>query len=155
VTELYGTIKVVSNGGTVTDYITGLLNFNPTGNFPGSGEQGLTGIVVEPNTGDVFASMLYSINPFNEGAPHYPKVMRYQSEDGGRTAASEIETINLFPESQSQSHQISNLTIGPDGKLYVHMGDGFDSSTARNIDSFRGKILTCPPIIGPQFKLFF
>ncbi len=48
VTELYGTIKVVANDGTVSDYATGLLNFNPTGNFPGSGEQGLTGIVVEP-----------------------------------------------------------------------------------------------------------
>ncbi len=141
VTELYGTIKVVSNDGTVSDYATDLLNFNPTGNFPGSGEQGLTGIVVEPNTGDVFASMLYSIDPLNEGALHYPKVMRYQSEDGGRTASSEIEIIDLFPETQGQSHQISNLTIGPDGKLYVHMGDGFDASTARNIDSFRGKIL--------------
>lgn len=141
VTELYGTIKVVSNDGTVSDYATGLLNFNPTGNFPGSGEQGLTGIVVEPNTGDVFATMLYSLDPLNEGAPHHPKVMRYHSEDGGRTASSEIEIIDLFPETQGQSHQISNLTIGPNGKLYVHMGDGFDASAARNIDSFRGKIL--------------
>jgi glucose/arabinose dehydrogenase len=141
VTELYGTIKVVSNDGTVSDYATDLLNFNPTGKFPGSGEQGLIGIVVEPNTGDVFASMLYSIDPLNEEATHYPKVMRYQSEDGGRTASSEIEIIDLFPESQGQSHQISNLTIGADGKLYVHMGDGFNASTARNPDSFRGKIL--------------
>ena len=30
-------------------------------------------------------------------------------------------------ETQGQSHQISNLTIGPDGKLYVHNGDGFDA----------------------------
>ena len=141
VTELYGTIKVVSNDGTVSDYATGLLNFNPTGNFPGSGEQGLTGIVVEPITGDVFVSMLYSIDPLNGEAPHYPKVMHYISEDGGRTAASEIEVIDMFPEQQGQSHQISSLTIGPDGKLYVHMGDGSYASTARNIDSFRGKIL--------------
>lgn len=141
VTELYGTIKVVSNDGTVSDYATDLLNFNPTGNFPGSGEQGLTGIVVEPDTGDVFASMLYSNEPLNDAAPHYPRVMRYQSEDGGRTASSEIVIIDFFPESQGQSHQISNLSVGPDGKLYVHMGDGFDASAARNIDSFRGKIL--------------
>ena len=38
---------------------TGLLNFNPTGTFPGSGEQGLTGIAVDPATGDLFAAMLY------------------------------------------------------------------------------------------------
>lgn len=145
VTELYGSIKVVSNDGTVSDFATDLLNFNPTGNFPGSGEQGLTGIVVDPATGDVYASMLYSIDPLNEGALHYPKVMRYQSEDGGRTASTEIEVIDFFPEPQGPSHQISNLTIGPDGKLYVHMGDGLNASTARNPDSFRGKILRMNP----------
>ena len=36
VAELYGQIKVVSREGTITDYATGLLNFNPTGAFPGS-----------------------------------------------------------------------------------------------------------------------
>src|SRR5205085_7627393 len=59
VTELYGTIKVVSRDGTVSTYASGLLNFDPTGKFPGSGEQGVTGIVVDPDTGDVFASLLY------------------------------------------------------------------------------------------------
>ena len=36
-------------------------------------------------------------------------------------------------ETQGQSHQISNVSIGPDGKLYVHMGDGFDPATAVTI----------------------
>jgi PKD repeat protein len=44
-------------------------------------------------------------------------------------------------ETQGQSHQISNFSIGPDGFLYVHMGDGFDAATAQNLNSFRGKIL--------------
>ena len=38
VIELYGNIKVVTRSGIVSDYATGLLNFNPTGSFPGSGE---------------------------------------------------------------------------------------------------------------------
>ena len=59
VTELWGKIKVVKRDGTVSDYATGLLNFDPPGPFPGSGEQGLSGIVVEPATGDLFVSMLY------------------------------------------------------------------------------------------------
>jgi glucose/arabinose dehydrogenase len=141
VAELYGTIKVVARNGAVSDYATGLLNFNPTGRFPGSGEQGLTGIVVEPVTGDVYASMLYSIDPSADPAPHYPIVKRFQSSDGGRTAATEIVILDMFPEPQRQSHQISNLSIGPDGKLYVHMADGFDAKAARDLDAFRGKIL--------------
>lgn len=31
--------------------------------------------------------------------------------------------------------------MSPDGKLIVHMGDGFSASTALNLNSFRGKIL--------------
>ena len=33
---------------------------------------------------------------------------------------------------------VCDLTFGPDGKLYVHMGDGFNSGTAQNLESFRG-----------------
>jgi len=136
VTELYGHIKVVTHDGTVRDYATNLLNFNPTGAFPGSGEQGLTGIVVEPATGDVFASLLY-----DSAGNHYPKVVRFHSTDGGLTPATQTTILAMPGETQGQSHQISRLSIGPDGKLYVHMGDGFDATKGQNTNSFRGKIL--------------
>lgn len=139
VTELYGTIKVVRRNGTVSNYATGLLNFSPTGLFPGSGEQGLAGITVDAATGDVYAGMLYDVAPPN-GA-HYPKVVRFQSNDGGLTAATQTTILNMVGETQGQSHQISNFSIGPDGKLYVHMGDGFTTATAQNLSSYRGKIL--------------
>lgn len=139
VTELYGTIKVVRRNGTVSNYATNLLNFSPTGLFPGSGEQGLAGIAVDAATGDVFAGMLYDSAPPN-GA-HYPKVVRFQSNDGGLTAATQTTILNMVGETQGQSHQISNFSFGPDGKLYVHMGDGFTTATAQNLASYRGKIL--------------
>ncbi len=137
VTELYGTIKVVRNDGVVGDYVTGLLNFDPTGFFPGSGEQGVTGIAVDPTTGDVFAGYLYEA----PGGAHYPRVSRFSSVDGGLTSNNETAILDMFGESQGQSHQISNITVGPDGALYVHMGDGFVASTAQDLNSFRGKIL--------------
>ncbi len=141
VTELYGTIKVVSVDGSVSDYATNLLNFNPTGSFPGSGEQGLTGIVVDPSTGDVFATRVTSLIPFDDGSPHHPQVVKFTSTDGGRTASTQTVILNMVGESQGQSHQISNASIGPDGKLYVHNGDGFETATAQNLNSFRGKVL--------------
>jgi glucose/arabinose dehydrogenase len=141
VTELYGAIKVVTRSGEVRDYATGLLNFNPTGVFPGSGEQGLTGLVVNPANGDVYAGMLYSTDPSNDAAPHYPKIVRFTSNDGGLTSATQTIILNMVGETQGQSHQISNFSFGPDGKLYVHMGDGFTTAAAQNLDSFRGKIL--------------
>jgi glucose/arabinose dehydrogenase/PKD repeat protein len=141
VTELYGNIKVVTRNGEVHDYATDLLNFDPTGNFPGSGEQGVTGIAVDPITGDVFAAYLYSSIPGVEAAPHYPKVVRFQSTDGGLTSSTQTTIRDMPGESMGQSHQISNVSIGPDGKLYVHVGDGFDAGTAQNLNSYRGKIL--------------
>ncbi len=139
VTELYGTIKVVTRDYTVSDYATGLLNFNPTGNFPGSGEQGVGGLAVDPLTGDLFVGLLYDSDP--PGGDHFPKVIRMTSADGGLTMSSSSTILDMPGEEQGQSHFISNITIGPDDKLYVHMGDGFDALTALDLDSFRGKIL--------------
>jgi glucose/arabinose dehydrogenase len=142
VTELYGTIKVVTRDFSVSDYATNLLNFNPTGSFPGSGEQGLTGILVDPLSGDVFATRVTATNPANPNGAHHPQVLRFHSNDGGLTAAGPPTVIlNMVGETQGQSHQISNISIGPDGKLYVHMGDGFDSSKGQDLNSFRGKVL--------------
>ena len=139
VTELYGTIKVVTRNGTVSDYATGLLNFDPTGVFPGSGEQGVSGICVEPFTGDLFVSLLYDAAP--PDGPHYPKVIRIHSNDGGISGSTITTVLDMPGELQGESHFISNLSIGPDGKLYVHMGDGFSTWTALSLDSFRGKVL--------------
>lgn len=143
VTELYGTIKVVTRNGTVSDYATGLLNFNPTGNFPGSGETGLVGVAVDPTNGDVYATTVYSSgsDPDDDNAPHYSKVIRLTSTDGGLTASSQTTILDMVGETQGQSHQISSLSIGPDGNLYVHMGDGFSSAKSQDLSSFRGKIL--------------
>jgi glucose/arabinose dehydrogenase len=139
VSELYGSIKVIQRNRVVSTYASGLINFSPTGAFPGSGEQGLTGLAVDPATGDLFAAMLYAplVNPAN----HFPKIVRFTSNDGGRTAATQTTILDMAGETQGQSHQISNLTLLPDGTLLCHMGDGFDSSTGQNLNSFRGKIL--------------
>ncbi len=136
VTELYGKIKVVKADYSVSTYADDLLNYNPSDVFPGSGEMGLAGLVIDPASGDLFASMVYK-----DGSDYYPKVVRFHSTDGGKTASSKKTILDLDDEPQSASHQISNLSIGPDGKLYVHLGDGFEPQTARDKDSARGKVL--------------
>ncbi|HXH39537.1 MAG TPA: PQQ-dependent sugar dehydrogenase, partial [Thermoanaerobaculia bacterium] len=138
ITELYGTIRAFLRDGTLRDYATGLLNFDPTGPFPGSGEQGIAGTAVDPETGDLYVAVVYESFP---GGPHYPRVVRLHSIDGGRTATSLFPLLDMVGEDVGPSHQISNVSIGPDGKLYVHVGDGFQTQLARSLNSFRGKIL--------------
>lgn len=138
VAELYGNVKAISRDGTVRDYATDLLNFDPSGDFPGSGEMGLAGLVVEPESGDLFASLVY------EGGDgfHYPKVIRLHSDEQGWAAEGEPTTIlDMDEDRQGASHQVSNLTISPDGYLFVHNGDGGARETAQNLEMFRGKIL--------------
>ena len=138
VAELYGNVKEVSRDGTVRDYATGLLDFDPTGDFPGTGEMGLTGLVVEPETGDLFASLVYE----GEDGLHYPKVIRLHSDEQGLAAEGEPTTVlDMDEDPQGASHQISNLTISPDGYLVVHNGDGGARETSQDLEMFRGKIL--------------
>lgn len=136
VAELYDGIKVVTRDGTVRDYATGLLNFNPFGGFPGSGEQGLGGILVEPVTGDLFVTLPYDLG----NNVHHQKILRLSSDDGGLTMARQTTILSL-PEPVTSSHLLSDLSFGPDGKLYAHSADGFDAATALNLNLYRGKVL--------------
>ncbi len=134
VTLLYGDIIMVQRNFETTVYATDLLNFNPTGEFAGSGELGVTGIVVDPLSGDVFASMVY-----DSAGQKYGKVVRFHSEDGGRTAATQTPILTAIP--AAVSHQVHALTIGPDGKLYLNTGDGAYPTAAPDVNDLRGKIL--------------
>lgn len=139
VAELYGSVKVVTAGGEVRDFATGLLDFDPTGYIPGSGESGVAGIVVDPTNGDVYVTAVYW--PDRSIRELYPRVLRLRPSADGLTAAS-IETVAAFPgERQSASHQISNISIGPDRKLYVHLGDSAVHEYGQDMSTVRGKIL--------------
>jgi glucose/arabinose dehydrogenase len=159
VAELYGGIKVVTRDGVVRQYAKELLNYDPNGIFPGSGEQGLTGLAVDPASGDLFASMVYAEREVFE-EPHYEKVIRLHSNERGWEALGEPETVLDMKELEGASHQISHLEITPDGYMFVHNADGGEHSNtdpeknpATRLDSFRGKILRMTldgePVGGP------
>lgn len=135
INELYGQVKVVTQDGKVLTYADNLLNYKPDFKIPGSGESGLTGICVEPESGDLFLSMIY----MDDGNPK-AKVIRTQSEDGLKMSRSKTVIDNI--PSVLGAHQIQAVSIGFDKKLYVNIGDGMmDSSVAQDDNDFRGKIL--------------
>lgn len=135
VTELYGQVRAITNGCQVHTYAEGLLNYRPDFVLPGSGESGVTGLCIEPESGDLFVSMIY-----RSGDAVKAKVVRMSSEDGLKMKA--MDTVIDDIPSVLGAHQIHALSIGFDGKLYVNTGDGMgDGTPAQDDQDLRGKVL--------------
>jgi len=135
INELYGQVKVMTNDGSVFAYAAGLLNYDPDYKFPGTGESGLTGLCVEPSSGDLFLSMLYT-----DKDKFKAKVIRTKSNDGLSMNSSSV-ILEDVP-SVHAAHQVQAVTVGFDRKLYVNFGDGMiDPNTAQDDNDLRGKIL--------------
>ncbi|MCP8323069.1 MAG: PQQ-dependent sugar dehydrogenase [Candidatus Methylarchaceae archaeon HK02M2] len=135
VIELYGQVKVITNNWKIHTYIEGLLNYEPDHRFPGTGESGVIGICVEPETGNLFLSMIYMDNGKVKS-----KVVRTTSKDGLKMSS--MKTIIDDIPSTKAAHQIQAVTIGFDSKLYVNLGDGMvDPEVAQDDNDPRGKIL--------------
>jgi glucose/arabinose dehydrogenase len=69
----------------------------------------------------------------------------YTSDDGGATLDSGSETILLTVDQPFNNHNGGHLAFGPDGMLYIALGDGGSSgdpdNNAQNTRSLLGKIL--------------
>jgi hypothetical protein len=142
VTELYGRIKVVSNDGRVAIFAQRLLNLNPSGDFPGTGELGVIGVCLSPTSRDVYATMVYRDRANNLRN----KIVRLVSADG--LTAERIDDILVARPGQGlarASHQIQQCSFGPDGKLYVFVADGPVPANAQDDTSLGGKVLRLNP----------
>lgn len=134
VTELYGTIKVVYADGSQSTYASGLLNFDPFGSITGGGQMGLIGLLVDDTTGDLFAGMVYVENDTVKN-----KVVRFVTSDDGRSSTGQQTIIGDLP--SAPSHQVEQITKGPDGKLYVNLGDALNPPNAQSDTVLAGRII--------------
>lgn len=134
VSELYDGVAAVSRNGTVSTYADGLLNYDPTVDFPGSGENGVNGIAIDAETGDLFVSLVGVVNGELEN-----RVVRLLSSDDGLRAQGQQIVLAGIP--SAPSHQIQAVSFGPDGKLYVNTGEAMRSAFAQDPNSLLGKVL--------------
>ena len=136
-TELSGRILVVSRSGHWEVFADGLLNYDPTQPPVAlAGENGLSGVVLDPASGDVFASLV-----FERDGDLFNQIIRVEVEDGGRRAGSINPILRMETNPTTASHQVHALTIGPDGKLYANVGNAFSSDQSQFDGTFNGKIL--------------
>ena len=97
-----------------------------------AGEQGLLGLALDPNFDTNQTIYVYYTA---QGGTN--RVSRLVRQAGGSCA----ETVILPNLPTSGNHNGGIITFGPDGKLYVVIGDAEVPSNAQNPDSLAGKIL--------------
>ncbi|MBZ0113412.1 MAG: PQQ-dependent sugar dehydrogenase, partial [Thermoanaerobaculia bacterium] len=144
-TELFGSVWIVRQDGSRELFVDGLLDFDPLSDFPSRGAVGLTGLAVDPNSGDLFVSTVYAVTLSPSEEVFSARVLRLGVDDRGRHDGVIETVLDLAPDTMMSSHQISDLSFGPDGMLYVHQGDGMQPERSHDLHSFLGKILRLHP----------
>ena len=136
VSELHGTIKYVSRDRQVHTYASDLNNFAPIPQVR-SDETGLSGLMVVPQSDDLLVTGSYQDDESGLLSNH---ILRLVSEPGGKAMREKTVLLDL-QEFTAPGHQVQQIKHGPDGKLYVSVGDGENHYMNLDLDKFGGKIL--------------
>jgi glucose/arabinose dehydrogenase len=151
IVEQPGRILIVSDGSVAaTPFldISGKVNYDTV-------EQGLLGLAFHPNFGQnpVFYVDYDRVLP---GGQLQTVIAEYQLSSASQ-ANPASERILLAINQPSTNHKGGQLGFGPDGFLYIAMGDGGVSSNGQSVQTLLGKILRIgvdPPFDpGLQYKV--
>jgi glucose/arabinose dehydrogenase len=114
--------------------------FVRVGGVNGDGERGTLGIALHPDFPDTPFVYVYATRSADGGLRN--QILRYR-DDHGRGEGRKILLSTIA--SSSTAHNGGRIMFGPDGMLYVVVGDATDSSNAQDLDENRGKILRLTP----------
>ncbi|MDP3719571.1 MAG: PQQ-dependent sugar dehydrogenase [Acidobacteriota bacterium] len=140
VVEQRGTIRSITNG-----VISSVLFLDLRGQLSSGGERGLLGMAFPP---DAATSRRFFINFTNLNG--HTVVARYTRDAAGRVnTGSRFDLVwpdgRAFIEQPFSNHNGGHLAFGPDGFLYVGLGDGGSGGDplnhAQNPNSLLGKML--------------
>jgi glucose/arabinose dehydrogenase len=130
VTEKEGAVRVVKNGALLPQPFTTLAVLS-------GGERGLLGVALSPVVG--VTGSLYVYYTTAEGGAHN-RLSRFTIFGDVAGSAEEV-LVDLPPLSTAENHNGGALAFGPDGKLYLAVGDNANGTLAPLLTSPFGKIL--------------
>ncbi len=130
VTERPGRVRVLQGGNLVRAPALVL------GDVSAQGEAGLLGLTLHPNFQQTHLVYLVYTARRSDGVP-VNRLVRYREVNNTLAEAA----VLLDDISAASIHDGSRLRFGPDGLLYMTMGDAADPSVAQDLASLNGKIL--------------
>lgn len=140
VTELRGTIKVVTNDRSVVIFAQNFFELVPNAELPAmAGEVGMAGIALDQDHGYVFVSFAYQ----DKNGLLRNNVVRFTSSPKtfSLKPSTSISFAKVFESYQtSVSHQIGPMVV-MNNQLYVAVGDGEVTNNSQSLTSVNGKIL--------------
>lgn len=101
-------------------------------------ELGTVGLVVHPNFPDPAWVYVFHVEAGSDGQPINATVYRF-IDDGG--VGVDQTTIIELPPTTTDKHNGGGMAFGPDGKLYVTIGDLDTAGEVQLLDSLAGKML--------------
>ncbi len=152
VVERGGVIRVVRNGAVSVFLDIGVSALGTPNQITGSDERGLLGLAFHPGW-PTDRRFYVAYTPANRAAN---VVAEYHGMDGDNDRANPTEVRRLIDQTDPfQNHNGGMLAFGPDGFLYVAMGDGGSggdpNQAALNKMSLLGKILRLDVGNSPSF----
>jgi aldose sugar dehydrogenase len=133
--ERAGTVRVYQSGKTKVFATVRTMTEEPGGGYS---ERGLLGLAVSPT----FARDRYVYAFYSDADHAHQDVIRWTDCAGSGTAP---RIILRFPSGDDCCHKGGRLAFGPDGKLYVTLGDEHTASSAQDVHDVRGKVLRYNP----------
>jgi glucose/arabinose dehydrogenase len=131
VSEQGGRLRVVKDGALLAaPFLTVTVN--------SSGERGLLGIAFDP----AFQTNHFVYVYYTATSPAiHNRVSRFTASGDVAVAGSEVVIFDLDNLSGATNHNGGAITFGPDGKLYIAVGENANSANAQSMTTVLGKML--------------
>ncbi|HYV25105.1 MAG TPA: PQQ-dependent sugar dehydrogenase [Pyrinomonadaceae bacterium] len=108
-----------------------------------SGERGLLGVAFDPNFATNNFIYVYYTVPAVASPPAAPhnRVSRFTANADVVATGSEVVLLNLNDLSSATNHNGGAIHFGPDGKLYIAVGENANPANSQTLANLLGKVL--------------
>ena len=136
VCEQLGTLRVIKNDVVLPTPFTTI-----TVNSPAGSERGLLGIAFDPNYASNHFVYVYYTSPTPSIHNRVSRFTADSSNEDVAIAGSEFVVMDLDNLSGATNHNGGAIHFGPDGKLYVAVGENANGANAQSLANRLGKML--------------